>query len=210
MSSQTNMIESIAVVADKKRKTSDDGTSVGSENRKEKKPRQTLRNRFPEVRVHRRTPYQFYLKEKAKENRDNNGSPKNASVYSKQWNIETDRSRWMEMAAQDELRFVEEVRSHGYTYNPKKIEHKPKKPCAPFLLYARSEFKELQNTLGVSYKEALKILGARWKGDIDPDIKNKYIEIAAKEKERFDAEKAAEQATAEATAEEEKTADEQE
>ena len=126
------------------------------------------------------------MKEKAQENRDNNGSPKNTSRYSQQWKEEKDKSRWIEMSLKDEIRFIEEVRSHGHIYDPKSKENAPKKPCAPFLLYARAESKKLQTEMGISYKDALKILGARWKGDIDPAVKNSFVELSNKEKEQFE------------------------
>lgn len=170
--------------------TNSDANSEVQSSSKNKKERMTLRKRFPKVELHRRTPYQFYIKEKAKENRDSEGPPKSAAEYSKQWKLETDRSRWFEMAAKDEIRFIEEVRSHGYTYDPVKKDRKRKKPCAPFLLYARDKSPKLREEQGVTYREALKILGTKWKENTEPEIKAQYIEIAKKEKEKFDAEQA--------------------
>ena len=150
------------------------------------KDRVTLRKRFPEVKLHRRTPYQFYISEKAKENKDISGEPRGVHHHSKQWKLETDKSRWIEMSANDEIRFIEEVRSHGYKYDPHKCDRKRKKPCAPFLLYARDKFRKLQDDEGITYREALKILGVRWKDNVEPDVKSKYIEIAKVAKEKFE------------------------
>lgn len=195
MSSQIDNTTATTVVDDSVSVQDSDVTTPESDvaSSKGKKGRMTLRKRFPEVKLHRRTPYQFYISEKAKENRDNKGTPKNASEYSKQWALETDRSRWIEMAAKDEIRFIEEVRSHGHNYDPRKNDRKRKKPCAPFLLYARDKFRKIQQDEGITYREALKILGTKWKENTEPDVKARYIEIAKAEKDKFDADKKAEE-----------------
>lgn len=146
-----------------------------------KKERMTPRKRFPKVELYCRTPYQFYVKEKAKENRDGKRPSKSAVEYSNQWKLETDRSRWVKMAANDKIRFIEEVRCHGYTYDRVNKDLKCKKPCAPFLLYARDNAPKLRKDQGVTYREALMILGAKWKENAEPEIKAQYIEIVRKE-----------------------------
>lgn len=201
MSSSSDVHTATATTDDVPSTPGSDTTTDNAPTVKGKKGRMTLRKRFPEVKLHRRTPYQFYISEKAKENRDNKGEPKNASQYSQQWKLETDRSRWIEMAASDEIRFIEEVRSHGYNYDPRKNDRKRKKPCAPFLLYARDKFRKLQTDENITYREALKILGSKWKENAEPDVKSKYIEIAKVEKEKFEAEKKADEQAAAAAAE---------
>jgi hypothetical protein len=152
--------------------------------------KQSLRKRFPNVKLSKmnRTAYQFYVSEKALENRDNRRTPLKINQYATQWAGETDRSRWVDLAAKDKIRFIEEVRSHGYEYNPIKSPNKRKKPCGPFVLYARDSCRTLQREMGITYREALKILGTRWKENVDPDTKTRYFTIFQAEKDKYNTE----------------------
>lgn len=176
-------VDDVKVVATKKRKSKkvdEDGNPI-------KKPRNTRAVRYPLVKRKCRTAYQIYISHKAEENKEANGTSKSPAEYAAAWHSEKDKSKWEELAKEELEEYIKEVRAHGYTYEDKKNKSKEdKKPSGPFLLYARDHHKQIQEEMGVSYSESLTELGKRWKGDIDPDLKQKYISMADEEKKLYD------------------------
>lgn len=165
-----------------KRKNTDDNGSV------KKKVRQTNKVRYPEVKIQPRTAYMLFSTEMASKARDStpDGEKLGTKGISELWNKTSneDRKKWIDMAAADKERYFEEVKSHGYDI--KKKNKKPTRPCSAFLLYARGNQREYRDTHGLTYPEALKALGARWK---DPSLEHErapYIEESKRMKEEWE------------------------
>ena len=72
--------------------------------------------------------------------------------------------------------------------NPKT--KKAKQSPSPFLLYAKAKSPELRVELGVTYCQALTVLGGRWKDPANANMKADYVELARVAKVKFDAENA--------------------
>ena len=169
----------------KKQEFDEDGNPI-------KKKRNTRSNRYPLVKRKCRTAYQIYITNMAQRNKEDGGGPKTAADYAAAWRSETDKGRWYELAKQDLQEYIKEVRAHGYTYEDKKSNNnRDKKPSGAFLLYARDHHKQLQKEMNIKYAESLTILGTRWtNGEIDPDLKQKYVDQANEEKRIYSERKA--------------------
>jgi hypothetical protein len=147
----------------------------------------TRKRRYPLVKAVCRIPYQFFMIEKAAENKEGGGAPKTPSYYALQWHKVVDKSKWEALAQTDLDHFIEEVKSHGYVYLDKSsIVAKAKKPSGAFLLYARDHSKIVRLTEDVKYNESLAILGRRWRQSINPVLKQSYIDKANTEKVAFE------------------------
>ena len=157
-----------------------------------KKKRNTRSSKYPLVKRKCRNAYQIYINEQAVKNKEEGGESKTPADYAAAWKAEEDKTRWKELAKQELQEYINEVRAHGYTYEDKKSGNRgDKKPSGPFLLYARDHHKQVQQEMNVTYAQALTELGRRWKGDdIDPKLKQKYIDHADKEKKLYDERKA--------------------
>lgn len=155
-----------------------------------KKVRQTNKVKYPLVKVQPRTAYQYFIMEKAEEARAA-GAEQQQKLGSKElsqlWKDTEDREKWVDLAAKDRVRFFDEVRSHGYEIKGKKSE-RPTRPCSGFLLFARDRQKEYRDTHGVSYTDALKALGERWKDSAFQEEKAVYEEQARVLKEQWEKE----------------------
>ena len=163
-----------------------------------KKKRNTRANKYPLVKKKCRTAYQIYITEMAKRNKEEGGQPKTPADYAAAWRSETEEGKapWFGRANAELQEYIKEVRAHGYTYESKRDDkNREKKPSGPFLLYARDHHKQVQKEMGVTYAESLTELGARWKGDIDPDLKQKYVDQANEEKRLYDERKASKEPT---------------
>lgn len=163
----------------KTKKVDEDGNPI-------KKPRMTRKRKYPLVTATCRRPYQIYLSEKAAENKAANLPPKSATEYAADWKNETDKSKWENLAKEDLENFIKEVKAKGYEYE-EPSNKKPKQPSGAFLLYARDNAKRLQKEKNLKYPEALTELGEIWRGSIDPEEKQRYIDQARKDKEEYNA-----------------------
>jgi hypothetical protein len=154
-----------------------------------KKKRNTRANRYPLVKRKYRNAYQIYIAEMAKRNKEEGGPSKTPIDYAASWRSETDEGKapWFDRAKDELKEYIKEVQAHGYTYEDKWTKsNDEKKPSGPFLLYARDHHKRVREEMGVSYAESLTELGARWKGDIDPELKQRYVDQAKEEKRLYD------------------------
>lgn len=178
-----NNNDSVINVSSKKRKIKYDenGNPI-------KKSRQTNKTKYPLVKVQPRTAYQFFIMEKAEEVRS--GGPDVPKLKTKElselWQATEDRTKWLDMAKDDRVRFLDEVKSHGYEV--KEPNKKPARPCSAFLLFARANQKEYRDEHNVSYGEALKALGVQWKDPNFDSIKAPFIEEAKRHKEEWEKE----------------------
>jgi hypothetical protein len=164
-------------------------TTVGKIKRdtQTKKQRMTRKRTYPLVKTICRIPYQHYVKEMARINRDTGGKPKSMTEYGAQWRGVVDKSKWEDLAAYDVKCFIEEAHAHGYTYiDKKKRKTGVKRPVSAFVLYARDHVKRLQNEYGVKYVDALIILGKYWRETIDPLVKSEYTAKAEADRVQCD------------------------
>jgi hypothetical protein len=199
------VVKKVSKKRKKKEVVDDDEEEVGDSDdkpskKKKKKRRNTRSSRYPLVKRKCRNAYQIYINQQAEKNKQDGGDKKTPADYAAAWRAETDKSQWEELAKQELQEYIKEVRAHGYTYEDKKSTPSgDKKPSGPFLLYARDHHAKVQKEMGVKYTEALTELGRRWKADeIDPVLKQQYIDKASEEKRIYDERKAERKVKAEA------------
>lgn len=181
----TTEVDTAATTVGKKRKSrKHEKESVDGETTKKK--RMTRKMRYPLVTAPCRIAYQFYIKEKAAENKLEGGAPKSASHYAAEWKQEKDRSKWEEMARQDLENFKKEVEAKGYKYVEPGEKKSSKKPSGSFLLFARDYSKRIMDEQNLTYQQALPILGDMWRNKIDPAEKQRYIDEAARQKAEYE------------------------
>jgi hypothetical protein len=158
--------------ANKKRKAEE-----GTEGEAPKKPRNTLKSRYPLVKDLPKNAYNFYFIERCAEIQSQvpEGEPKkSASELSKmiapEWQKlpKEGRAKWEELAAKDKERYYDEVRSHGYV-----VENKNKFPSrsnSAYFIYLKDRITDFSD---LPYKEARKKVAESWneaKKNQDPII----------------------------------------
>lgn len=165
----------------KQQQSNDDNEEEENDDGSKKKKRVTRKTKYPLVTVQCRNAYQFYIREKALENKRANGEPKSAADYGADWVNETDKSKWEELARLDLENFKKEVEAKGYTYE-EPVEKKKKKTPSAFILFANANSKTVQEENGVNHQQALPILGDMWRNKISAEEKQTYIDEAARQK----------------------------
>lgn len=143
----------------KKRKTGpaaeevESGVADVEEPAKKKKKRKTLKEMYPGV-TSKRSGYQFFFIEKSKENKEK-GEKNNTVEIANQWKALEDKSKYEQLASEDKVRFEEELKALGHSFEPK-----PKKRAASsYLWYLRKHKGEYENC---TYKEAQSQMTEKW------------------------------------------------
>lgn len=169
------------VWANTKQKMTKKNTSQPVDNRK----RLSLKVRYPLVKQQKRNAYQIFFSRRTKEikaaetGESKLGASALSSILAEEWKGLEDKSKWYQLAKEDEERYWKDVEELGYTL-PDKTQGK-KRPCPPFLYFAKTHAREICAEQGCKYPAALKILGARWKTMNAPE-RQVYVDMTEKER----------------------------
>lgn len=149
--------------------------------------KQTLKQRFPNVKPSPRTAYQLFGSWVCKEK----GLKIGSSAISEEWKLEKEdydkMNKWRAAAEEDKQRYYNLLKEqHPDVELEDILRIRPKKSCPPFILFSKEEAPKVVAEQGGSYSEALKTVGQRWR-EMDEEQRRPFVEEAARLKAEFEA-----------------------
>jgi len=171
----------------KKRKTPETEVepNASDEDPKKKKKRKSLKDKYPGITMPRNA-FQIFRKDQDAAVPEGEKKPGTAEI-AQRWKSISDEihQKYKELAAEDKLRYKNEVIDAGMEW----LEDKPKEKTRPdgvWIMFTQDRMKEFREKHPeLSYADAIKQLSAEWKGN--EALQAPYKKRFAEEKAKFDA-----------------------